>query len=233
MQPQNQSLAVPVAIVIAGALIGFAIYMSGRPVSAPVAADPSVPTATEVKMKPVSANDHIVGSPNADIIIVEYSDTGCPFCKRFHETLKQVMNTYGKEGKVAWVYRHFPIDSLHKNARKEAEATECAAELGGNSAFWKYIDRLYEITPSGDGLNPNQLPVIAEYAGLDRKAFESCLSSGRHAATVQAQYEDGLSAGARGTPYSVLVTKDEKIPITQGALPYESLKTILDSILNK
>ena len=231
MQPQKQSLSIPISIVIAGALIGFAVYMSGRPVNKLEIANPNLPTATAVKIAPVSSSDRIVGNPNAKVIIVEYSDTECPFCKRFHQTLKQVMENYGKDGSVAWVYRHFPIANLHAKAQKEAEATECAAEQGGNTMFWKYIDRLYEITPSNDGLDPAELPVIAKYVGLDVSAFNACLSTGKMAARVKAQYDEGVTAGARGTPYSVLITKKENIPITQGALPYESLKAILDSLL--
>ncbi|MFA6095326.1 MAG: thioredoxin domain-containing protein [Candidatus Paceibacterota bacterium] len=231
MQPQKQSISIPIAIVIAGALIGFSIYMSGKSASKPAVADPNVPQAGNVQMAPVSANDHILGNPDAKIVIVEYSDTECPFCKRFHTTLKQIMKEYGAKGDVAWVYRSFPIPSLHPKAQKEAEALECAAELGGNTAFWKYTDRIYEITPANNGLDAAELPKIAEYAGLDVAAFNSCLSSGSMAAKVKAQVDDGITAGARGTPYSVLVTKTEKVPITQGALPYESMKVIIDSLL--
>lgn len=231
MQPQKQSLSIPIAIVLAGALIGFAIYMSGRPVDKLQVPNPNAPVAGDVKIAPVSSSDRILGNPNAKVVIVEYSDTECPFCKRYHQTLKQIMADYGKDGSVAWVYRHFPIASLHTKAQKEAEATECAAEQGGNATFWKYIDRLYEITPSNDGLDPAQLPAIAKELGLDVNAFSACLSSGKMTARVKAQYDEGVVAGARGTPYSVLITKDEKIPITQGALPYESLKTIIDSLL--
>jgi protein-disulfide isomerase len=205
--------------------------MSGRPVDKLEIADPNTPTAGDVNIAPVTSGDRILGNPNADIVIVEYSDTECPFCKRFHQTLQQIMAEYGKDGKVAWVYRHFPIPSLHPKAPKEAEATECAAEQGGNTMFWKYIDKVYEITPSNNGLDPAQLPVIASELGLDVTAFNTCLSSGKMTAKVKAQYDEGVIAGARGTPYSVLITKDEKIPITQGALPYENMKAILDSIL--
>jgi len=173
MQPQKQSISIPIAIVIAGALIGFSIYMSGKSASKPAVADPNVPQAGNVQMAPVSANDHILGNPDAKIVIVEYSDTECPFCKRFHTTLKQIMKEYGAKGDVAWVYRSFPIPSLHPKAQKEAEALECAAELGGNTAFWKYTDRIYEITPANNGLDAAELPKIAEYAGLDVAAFHS------------------------------------------------------------
>src|SRR5207249_6414117 len=80
-----------------------------------------------------------------------------------------------KDGKVVWVYRHFPIDSLHSKARKEAQASECAAALGGNEAFWAYSDKLFEVTPSNNRLDLAQLPRIAQEIGLDRAQFETCL----------------------------------------------------------
>ncbi len=78
--------------------------------------------------------DHIRGNPDAPVTLVEYSDFECPFCKRFHPTVKRIVDEYG--GRVRWVYRHFPLDEIHPvKARREAAAAECAAELGGNDAF--------------------------------------------------------------------------------------------------
>lgn len=113
--------------------------------------------SVEADVAPVSPDEHIFGNPNASIFIIEYSDLECPFCKRFHETMKQAMEKYGKNGQVAWVYRHFPLDAIHSKARKEAEATECAAEQGGNEMFWKYTNKLMEITPSNNQLDPKLL----------------------------------------------------------------------------
>ena len=116
-------------------------------------------------MSPVTSADHILGDPNADVMIVEYSDTECPFCKRLEPTLKQLVTDYN--GKVAWVYRHYPLDcvdstdpscqTLHAKSRHEAAATECAAEIGGNDGFWKYLDALYTATPSNDGFDAQML----------------------------------------------------------------------------
>ncbi|MCI0542492.1 thioredoxin domain-containing protein [bacterium] len=113
--------------------------------------------AEEAEVVSVNPGEHILGNPNAEIFIIEYSDLECPFCKRFHETMKQAMEQYGKDGQVAWVYRHFPLDAIHNKARKEAEATECAGELGGNDMFWKYTNKLMEITPSNNQLDPKLL----------------------------------------------------------------------------
>jgi len=173
-------------------------------------------------------NDWIKGNPDAKISIVEFSDTECPFCKKFHATMKQVLSEY--DGQVNWIYRHFPLTSLHSRAQKEAEATECAGEQGGNKSFWDYIDRLFEITPSNNGLAESQLSDIAKYVGLDVDKFQKCLDSGKYTKKVQDQSQQAQAAGGRGTPYSVILVGDQKIPIP-GALPFESVKSTLDSLL--
>jgi len=106
-----------------------------------------------VKVSPVTAADHLRGNPDADVKLVEYSDTECPFCQRFHATMLQVMAEYEKGGKVAWVYRYFPLDQLHSKARHEAVATECAFKIGGIEKFWAYLDTIEKITPTNNGLD--------------------------------------------------------------------------------
>ncbi|MCP6720024.1 MAG: DsbA family protein [Patescibacteria group bacterium] len=180
-------------------------------------------------IRPVTREDHILGSIDAPIKIVEFSDLECPFCKRFHVTMQQVVAEYGDQ--VAWVYRHLPLDSIHSKARKEAEASECAAELGGNDAFWAYIDRLFEITPSNNGLNLALLPQIARDIGLDQGKFESCLESGAQLAQIVSDIEDAENSGARGTPYSVIIASDGKKYTIPGALPFERVKLLIDQAL--
>ncbi|MFA4890543.1 MAG: thioredoxin domain-containing protein [Candidatus Paceibacterota bacterium] len=231
---EKQNLAVPIAIVIAGILIAGAVFWNAKKQPVNNNADQIPPKDNQAISGPkeVSADDHILGNPDAQLAIVEFSDTECPYCKKFHQTMNQIMDDYGKTGKVKWIYRHFPLDALHDKARKEAEATECAADLGGNEKFWAYINRLYEITPSSNGLDLAELPKIAEYVGLDKKSFESCLSSGKFASKVEASYQDGISSGVEGTPYSVIInSKDgKKYPIS-GALPYQQVKIAIDQLL--
>lgn len=230
----------PVAIVIAGAIIGASVYLGARTIAGgglpasngqanPQAGEPLAPSGDIVVGK-VTSKDHLRGNPDAKVVIVEYSDLECPFCKMFHQTMNQAFSKYGSE--IAWVYRHFPLDQLHRKARKEAEATECVAELGGNQKFWAYVDKIFEVTTSNDGLPESELPKLAEQVGVNRAAFESCLASGRHAKVVQDHADDALAAGARGTPYSVIVTKDGNTPIN-GALPYEQVDSMIREALGK
>ncbi len=188
-------------------------------------------------VKPVDSEDHILGDPGAPVILVEFSDFECPFCKRFHPTMKRLMNEYGKDGKVAWVYRHFPLDSLHSKARKEAQAAECANELGGNEAFWAYTDRLYEVTPSNDRLDLALLPQLAQEIGLDRAAFETCLEGdprgGKYAAHIEADVQDAIASGGTGTPFSLVIAPNGTTYPINGAQPYAALKSIIDLALKE
>ena len=195
----------------------------------PAARAPQPTEAGEIVIKAVDKkNDWIKGDKDAKISIIEFSDTECPFCQRFHATMNQIIAEY--DGQVNWIYRHFPLTSLHSKAQREAEATECAGDQKGNDGFWAYTDRLFEITPSNNGLADSQLTDIATYVGLDINKFQECLDSGKYTAKVQGQSQEAQTAGGRGTPYSVIIAGDQKIPIP-GALPFESVKSTLDSLL--
>jgi protein-disulfide isomerase len=222
---EKNRFTVPVAIIIAGMLIAGALYYTKneQPTSG------TTQTAA-ISMRGVSPNEHILGSPDAKVVIVEYSDTECPYCKVFHETMHRIIDEYGKDGTVAWVYRHFPLIQLHSKAVTEAEATECAAELGGNTAFWNYLDQVYAETPSNNRLDLERLPQIAVEIGLDRAAFESCLASERHLATVQADFDEAVGIGGRGTPHSVLLSGGRKIDIP-GGQTYETMKSVIEAVL--
>ncbi len=244
---KSNNLSIPIAIVTAGVLIAGAVYLSsGKTATSPTVAgnnnkvaDQQVPPTPQVdtgsldQIAAISASDHIRGNPDAPVKIVEYSDTECPFCKRFHDTMKQVMDEYGKSGKVAWVYRQFPLTQLHPKAPKEAEATECANELGGNDAFWKYTDRLYEVTPSNNGLDPAELPKIAQYVGLNVDKFNSCLNSGKYAKHVEEDIQNATATGGNGTPWSIVVAKNGKKYPLSGAQPYASVKQLIESALQE
>src|SRR6185436_18063829 len=112
-QEQSSKFLIPSAIVVAGALVAFAIYAGGA--KSPAALNQATPE--EITVPAVTDKDHVRGNPDAQVTIIEYSDTECPFCKTFHNTLKTLTTSYGD--KVAWVYRQFPIAQLHSKAPNE------------------------------------------------------------------------------------------------------------------
>jgi protein-disulfide isomerase len=176
-------------------------------------------------MPSIDKKDHIRGNIEASVILVEYSDLECPFCKQFHPTMQQVLKEYGK--KVAWVYRHYPL-SFHPKAQKSAEATECANELGGNSAFWKMTDLIFEKMPD---LTLEELPQLANKIGLNQASFEKCLESGKYEQRVKDDMDGGSQAGISGTPGTILVAKNGKRDLVSGALSFEKIKQQIDKLL--
>ena len=174
----------------------------------------------------VNDSDHFRGNVDADVVMVEYSDFQCPFCERFHPTAQQLVDEYGD--KVAWVYRHFPLDSIHPNARKMAQAAECAFDQGDDDAFWAYGDALFADKPTTD----DGYIAIAQDLGLDSAQFASCLDSDENKDIVQSQYEGGGKAGIDGTPGTFVVNRKTGIvKVVKGAVPYEQLKQTVDEVL--
>jgi protein-disulfide isomerase len=177
-----------------------------------------------------------MGSRDAEITIVEYSDFECPYCANFHKTMEQVMADYGADGKVAWVYRHFPLDQIHPDARPASEASECVAELGGDEAFWNYSKLLFANSPSS--LSSDNLRGSAVSLGIDENAFNSCVSEGRYKTQVEEDYQSGLELAKNdpkfGTPYSVVVSKKDGTQVTiPGAQSYAVIKQLIDALLSE
>lgn len=175
--------------------------------------------------------DHIYGSPDAVVSLIEYSDFECPYCKRFHATAKSIVAAYPDQ--VNWVYRHYPLRFHNPGAQKQAEASECANELGGNDAFWKFTDAVYARTKSGGkGFPLAKLTPLAQEMGLDGHAFNECLESGRFAARVKEDLEEGAGAGITGTPGNILLHNvSGEVRLEAGAKPVEVLKRQIDRLL--
>lgn len=204
-QDKSNAYIIGGAIIVAGLLIVFGIFATqGNSTGTPNGDTDAVGATAEIPVAEVTSDDHIVGSPNAEVALIEYSDTECPFCQQFHANVRGVIDNYDAD-EVAWVYRHFPLAQLHPKAVTEAHALECVAALGGNDAFWTFTNRLYEITPSNNQLDLSVLPDLAVEAGISRSEFTACQESDQYADLVQADYDEAVAAGGRGTPYSVIV----------------------------
>jgi len=184
------------------------------------------------KVRHVSkARDHIRGNLEAPVSLIEYSDFECPYCKRFHDTAKEIIRKY--DGKVNWVFRHFPLDFHNPAAQREAEAAECAAELGGNEAFWRYTDLIYARTLSnGKGVPEAALSEMATSIGLDKSKFVECLGSGRKSARVKEDLAEGVAIGISGTPGNILRNNRTGAVVPRyGAQPIEQFTSAIDPLL--
>jgi protein-disulfide isomerase len=144
-----------------------------------------------------------------------------------------VVETYG--GRVNWVYRHFPLNIHNPGAQKQAEASECANELGGNEAFWKYADAIYARTKSnGNGFPINKLVPLAKEIGLDETEFQNCLKSGRYTERVQEDLAEGSRVGITGTPGNILLNNETgEVKFLKGAVPTNVLQENFSRMLEK
>jgi protein-disulfide isomerase len=220
---------IPVAILLAGLVLSIAVYVvrSGThaaPISA--ASDPSL-------LRPVTTDDHILGSPQAPVTVVEYSDMDCEYCKKFTSVMEEVMTEYGAGGKVAWVYRHFPLVDQHINAAEEAEASECVASLGGPTLFWRFMDGAAARAPGASQLDPDSYAALASSLGVSASQFEACRDKDTFVPRVSADFANAIQIGATSAPYSVILIQGADPITVDGYVPYDSMKQIIDTALSR
>lgn len=185
-------------------------------------------------------DDPAWGPTDAKVTVVEFSDFQCPYCSRFvSQTYAQLKQQY--EGKIRFVFRDFPLSTIHPWAEKGAEAAGCANEQG---KFWEYHDAIFQnqtaITEkystaaaaqpadAGAGLAAvvDTLKSTATDLGLDAAAFNQCLDSGTRAQEIQKDYQDGISYGVQGTPAFFINGL-----LVSGAQPFANFKTAIDAAL--
>ncbi len=182
----------------------------------------------------ISADDDPVrGDPNAPISIIEFSDFQCPFCARFHvQTLPALLDQYIDAGKVNFIYRDFPIQSIHPNALPAAVASECADEQG---KYWEYHDILFEKQRSWSNLGSEEIILtLSQYANeldLKQEQFDTCLETGKYHEEVQDDLRDGRSYGITGTPGFFIGNSEIGFVKLTGAQPFDSFKNVIESQL--
>ncbi len=199
---------------------------------------PTPPPAAEVQVQPTAAparpqptntpkrynvspdDDPALGPEDAPVVIIEFSDYQCPYCRRFRlQTLDKILENYGD--KVRFVYRDFPLEQIHPYAVSAAIAAECADEQG---KFWPYHDKLFEGGKFGDDVYLQ----YAEELGLDIDEFARCLKEQRYLDEVMKDLKDGIEAGVRGTPTFFI----NGIPLV-GAVPYSYFQQIIEQELQR
>ncbi len=143
----------------------------------------------------ITARDHVLGSASAAITVIEYGDFECPVCGRFAaETFPTIRRDFIDTGKVRWVFRHFPLQSVHPHARAAAAAAQCAGEQG---QFWEYHDLLFA---NQDALESADLRGYAGDLSLDLTTFDACTAGSGAAGAVDEDISTGAALGVSGTP---------------------------------
>jgi len=168
----------------------------------------------------VDPGEHIRGSADATVTMIEYSDFECPYCNRHAPSLAQALKEFPND--VRLVYRHYPLSAIHPDAEKAAEASECVTDQGGNDGFWDFHDRVFAAQDAG--LSTDVFKKIAGDMGLDQKKFDSCLDSGEKASVVASFTASGNDAGVQGTPATFINGS-----LISGAVPYATLKAALQA----
>jgi protein-disulfide isomerase len=158
------------------------------------------------------------GPAGAPVTLVEYGDFHCPFCKRVQPTITAVLAKYGT--KIRMVYKDFPLDNLHPQARAAAEAARCAGEQG---KFWEFHDKIY--AGDADATAPT-MQSYAQQVGLDAAKFEACRSTRKYQSQVQADGVEGTKLGVSGTPGFFINGR-----FLSGAQPLEAFTKIIDEEL--
>ncbi len=220
------STVIAAAVVVAGALIGAAIIFSRQSPQKSVTAidgvESGVPSTLE-NPHIFEEGDPALGSPGAPVVMVEFSDFQCPFCKRFFDASgKAILEQYVKTGAVRFVYRDFPLDDAHPKARAAAEAAECA---GAQGKFWQFHDYLFE---NQSKISSMDFVAVGDMFGLDSARFSACVRGRETSDEVEKDFRDGILLGVEGTP-----TFFVNGTLVSGALPFSQFQRVIEAELVK
>lgn len=219
---KNLELSPAVSILAAGLLIaGAIIFVNVGPASS-AAESAALPKDTSVPAP--RASDHRYGSPDAPVVLIEYSDFECPYCAVVYATLKRLVDE--SDGQVAWVMRHLPLESIHSEARPAGLAAECVAEQLGDAGWFAFSEALFSDQQS---LGTARYLSLAGALGADTGRFISCVSSNKYDQRISDEAAEAQVAGASGTPFTVVYGNGAQVPVP-GALPYEQFAAVIKAV---
>jgi protein-disulfide isomerase/Skp family chaperone for outer membrane proteins len=173
-----------------------------------------------LRVKVETAGYPTLGPDDAPVTIVEFSDFECPFCGGLYPTLKEVEKNYS--GKMRVVYRQFPLTNVHPHAEKAAEASLCAFE---QQRFWEFHDSMFG---NQKELSIPDLKQRAVDLKLDTQKFNECIDSGREAAAIQKDIQEGARVGVTGTPAMFINGR-----FLSGNQPYAAIKDMIEDELQR
>lgn len=224
----NPSISIIIAgVIVAGAIVFVNRYPAAQPADAAAAAAGTGTTAGTNVPAP-SSSDHIVGSPTAPIVLVEYSDFQCPYCQMIYPELKDIVSK--SNGQIAWVMRDFPLYQIHPNALPAANAAECIAAQLGNSAWWQFADDDFA---NQSDIGTSFFSAEAQKLGANMTEYNSCVAASTYESKIEAQIAEAEANGGTGTPYTVVInTKTGKQYPVAGALPEAQIQAVITQAEN-
>ena len=174
-------------------------------------------------------NRLIYGKNNARITLQGFSDIECPYCRKMHADLKQVIDH--SEGVINWEFKHFPLAGHNPAAAVEAQAIECIKESYGNRVAWIAIEQFIAET-DGNGKGMKDMTAVLRANGLNGSLINNCLASNDHKDTINNNYEDGRNAGVTATPAILIVdNKTGKEYLLKGYKTSEMLLQVIQEIV--
>lgn len=235
-KPEALKFTMPMAILLAGVIIAIAILLSnaGDGSRSKRLGSDNIEIKDfkeERELKKITKEDHIRGNiDKAKVAVVVFSDYECPFCKAMHPNFDKMFEIYGEN--VALVYRHLPLESIHPKARPAAITSECIAELGGNDAFWKFTDGIFNYNGPGSAFDNENFSKIIADTGVNKEQIEACIGSGKYDKFIDESIMNATKAGAQGTPDMTAVNLKTGEAVHIGADP-SLLAQVLDTMINK
>jgi protein-disulfide isomerase len=224
------TLTTPSAIILAALILGashvlYAVVLNSK----------NTGPITLFTGKAITEKDYPTGDTKSDVIVVEYSDTECPFCARLHPVMSQIQSEY--KDKISFVYRHFPLTQIHPGAFGEAQAIECLGKQLGSQKRREYIDQMFTYKTSNNSMTlpKNGKEDLAKNFGINMPTFSSCLSGEESSKIVSDSIQDGIAAGVSGTPATFILKRDgdqyEVFALIEGAREYDYFKAALEAAL--
>ena len=211
----------PVVIVISGLLVSGALFY--KKVKEPTIVEDSIEKI--VFLDPITQKDHILGNPNANLLVVVFSDYDCSFCAFYHKNLEKILDEYGKDGSVALVYRHMPIKDTHPEAVEKSKTAECVAKIHGEEKFWQLTDAFFK--------NAISAKETLKSISIEYETVSSCVSGDDEVGSlIENQYENAILSGAVGSPYTIFVENGEAVASINRAVSFSELEIIVSSMLD-
>lgn len=208
------------SIVVAALIVAGAIFYSSG--SQPSSSGINI-SSNQIPIPEVNDKDFILGGKNAEITIVEYADFSCSFCARYHPVMEELVKNYN--GRLRWVYRHLPI--FNKQA---AVASTCVGRILDNNIFFEYASILYENQSMAN--NQDFLRTQALSLGVSPESFDSCISDKNIYDEINRDFNSArILAGINSTPYSIIIDSNGNMYPFSGALSYEEVSSLIDSII--